>query len=150
VSNTHGMKWIRHTTRLAIYLRDGLACVWCGEGVESARSLTLDHITPRCRGGTNDPTNLVTACRDCNDRKGDKLMSEFFRHMWDAHGLDLTASYRKVMASRRRVLPREQARELLAARGTIARAVAREASKLCNAVVIGRAVTGAIGSEASK
>lgn len=26
-----GMNWIRQDKRLAIYLRDGLACVWCGE-----------------------------------------------------------------------------------------------------------------------
>ncbi|MGO9056371.1 MAG: HNH endonuclease [Candidatus Binataceae bacterium] len=32
--------------------------------------LTLDHWLPKCRGGTNKPTNLMTCCLDCNLKKG--------------------------------------------------------------------------------
>ena len=30
----NGSKWIRPDKRLAIYLRDGLACAWCGHALE--------------------------------------------------------------------------------------------------------------------
>jgi len=64
--NKHGSKWIWPATRKRIYARDGHACVHCGE----REDLTLDHITPRSRGGSNKPTNLVTACRRCNTARG--------------------------------------------------------------------------------
>ena len=38
---TNGSKWIRPEKRMAIYLRDGLACVYCGEGVEHDHSKGL-------------------------------------------------------------------------------------------------------------
>lgn len=31
--------------------------------------LTVDHIRPRSRGGTNDLTNLQILCRNCNSSK---------------------------------------------------------------------------------
>ena len=62
----NGSKWIRPNTRRRIYERDGNACVHCGR----TEDLTLDHIRSRSRGGTNKPTNLVTACRICNTMRG--------------------------------------------------------------------------------
>lgn len=31
--------------------------------------LEIDHVVPRSKGGTDDPSNLVTACLDCNRGK---------------------------------------------------------------------------------
>jgi hypothetical protein len=31
--------------------------------------LTIDHVVPRSRGGTNDLKNLLTACSSCNGKK---------------------------------------------------------------------------------
>lgn len=70
MSNTSGSKWIRPAKRLAIYHRDGFACVYCGRGTEHA-VLTLDHIVPRELGGTHDAFNLVTACVKCNSSRQD-------------------------------------------------------------------------------
>jgi len=39
---TQGMNWIRKEKRLAIYLRDGLACGYCGQSIEDGAKLTLD------------------------------------------------------------------------------------------------------------
>lgn len=64
-----GMNWIRKSKRLAIYLRDGLSCVWCGLSVEDGVKLTLDHVIPRSFGGSNDATNLITACVGCNGQR---------------------------------------------------------------------------------
>lgn len=33
---------------------------------------TRDHVVPRCRGGTNEPWNIVAACWRCNIDKGTK------------------------------------------------------------------------------
>ncbi len=60
--NRHGMNWIRREKRLALHLRDGLVCVYCGAAGEDGGQLTLDHLRPVSKGGTNDASNLVTAC----------------------------------------------------------------------------------------
>lgn len=63
--------WIRQEKRLAIYLRDRFACVYCERDLSQAspRDLTLDHLTPRSSGGSNDPSNLITACHPCNSKR---------------------------------------------------------------------------------
>lgn len=63
-------RWIAPVRRLAIYLRDGYACLLCGKDLTSCapRDITLDHHVPRCMGGSNESSNLYTACRDCNQK----------------------------------------------------------------------------------
>lgn len=65
MTNKHGSKWIWPATRKRIYARDGYKCVHCGD----TENLTLDHIIARASGGTNEPTNLVTACRRRNSAR---------------------------------------------------------------------------------
>jgi hypothetical protein len=72
-----GMNWISKKKRLAIYLRDGLSCVWCGSGVEGGARMTLDHLVPYSQGGTNQEHNLVTCCSRCNSARGDRHYHEF-------------------------------------------------------------------------
>lgn len=55
-------------TRFEVFKRDEHRCRYCGATQEDAR-LTIDHVIPRSLGGTNEPTNLVTACSDCNAGK---------------------------------------------------------------------------------
>lgn len=63
--------WIRREKRLAIYLRDGLKCTYCGKTIEEEGVLlTLDHLHVRCEKGSNSERNLVTACKDCNTKRG--------------------------------------------------------------------------------
>lgn len=71
--------WIRPAKRLSIYLRDGFACAYCGTDLRSAEpaNVTLDHLLPRSAGGTNDATNLITACRSCNSSRQDKPWIDF-------------------------------------------------------------------------
>jgi 5-methylcytosine-specific restriction endonuclease McrA len=66
--------WIRKERRLAIYIRDGFQCAYCGCDLKHAApaDITLDHLLPRSAGGTNESTNLVTACRSCNSSRGAK------------------------------------------------------------------------------
>lgn len=58
--------------RSRIYRRDGGECVYCG----STKQLTLDHVIPKSKGGSNDWTNLVTCCHNCNVRKADRTPVE--------------------------------------------------------------------------
>lgn len=58
-------KPIPRRLRFEILKRDRHACRYCGATAPDA-ILTVDHVIPRALGGSDDPTNLVTACRDCN------------------------------------------------------------------------------------
>ena len=40
--------------------------------------LSLDHVTPKSKGGPKTWENLVTCCVSCNQKKGDKTSSEAF------------------------------------------------------------------------
>lgn len=72
------LNYIRHFSRglrpnrNRIYKRDNYECVYCG----SHKNLTLDHVIPKSKGGTNDWTNLVTSCIKCNLKKADKTPEE--------------------------------------------------------------------------
>jgi hypothetical protein len=55
--------------RYRIFARDERRCVYCA-GEFLVGELTIDHVEPRMRGGDQSDGNLVTACRDCNTRKG--------------------------------------------------------------------------------
>ena len=63
----NGYKWIRLSTRYAIYARDQFKCVWCST---APLRLSLDHLMPWSKGGGNHPTNLVTCCFACNAKRG--------------------------------------------------------------------------------
>ncbi|HEY0005810.1 MAG TPA: HNH endonuclease [Pyrinomonadaceae bacterium] len=73
--NIHRRREASGMKRLRIYIRDKFRCQYCGEK-RGAAQLTLDHIFPRSRGGDNSPLNIVTACVDCNTRKGNRTPEE--------------------------------------------------------------------------
>lgn len=52
-------------TRYEVLKRDNHTCRYCG-GTAPDVKLTIDHVTPVALGGTDDPSNLVAACQDCN------------------------------------------------------------------------------------
>lgn len=51
--------------RRKIFERDGFACRRCGK----TANLSIDHIVPFTRGGTDEPENLQVLCRTCNSSK---------------------------------------------------------------------------------
>ena len=65
----------RALSRKNILLRDRNTCQYCGK-ILAAGELTLDHVTPRSRGGTSTWENLVACCHSCNRRKGNLLPHE--------------------------------------------------------------------------
>jgi len=56
--------------RYAVFKRYGFRCCQCGIVSRDGAKLEVDHRTPVSRGGTNDPANLQTLCRECNRQKG--------------------------------------------------------------------------------
>jgi 5-methylcytosine-specific restriction endonuclease McrA len=57
------------SVRFAVFRRDGFRCTYCGAGPSNDR-LTVDHVIAVANGGTDDLSNLVTACQTCNIGKG--------------------------------------------------------------------------------
>lgn len=54
------------SVRIEVLIRDGNRCRYCGEDGAG----TVDHIIPRCQGGTDSVDNLAVSCQSCNSRKG--------------------------------------------------------------------------------
>ncbi|NJK80881.1 MAG: HNH endonuclease [Chloroflexaceae bacterium] len=56
-------------SRRGVLARDRETCQYCG--IQPGRiHLTIDHVIPRSQGGLTQWDNVVTACRECNRKKG--------------------------------------------------------------------------------
>lgn len=66
-------KAISLSTRMAIFERDDFTCQFCG-GKPPGCVLECDHVTPLAKGGSNDPSNLITACQECNRGKSASIL----------------------------------------------------------------------------
>ncbi len=60
-------------TRKEVLVRDDHSCQYCGR---RGHDLTLDHVTPRHRGGQHTWENVVAACKTCNHKKGGRTLNE--------------------------------------------------------------------------
>lgn len=56
-----------------IFRRDCYQCQYCGK---FPNQLTVDHVIPKHLGGKHIWENVVTACPQCNHRKGGKTIEE--------------------------------------------------------------------------
>lgn len=73
----------------ALLERDGDQCIWCCRHMidrpidprqDCSLHMTLEHLTPLIRGGTNEQWNLALACYQCNNARGSDLGD--FRPSW--------------------------------------------------------------------
>ena len=80
-NGTHGSHWIRPRKRLAIYLRDGFRCAYCGWDMHGSApsEITLDHLRARLARPDHSARNLVAACRSCNSARGARPWRAFAR-----------------------------------------------------------------------
>ena len=62
-------------TNKALFRRDQNICLYCGNRFQEVQ-LSRDHVHPISRGGRDRWTNVVTACKRCNARKGSYLPDE--------------------------------------------------------------------------
>jgi hypothetical protein len=64
-----------------VLIRDKHTCAFCGR-----EGHTIDHIHPRSRGGQNTWQNLVTACTNCNHKKGSRTPKEAgMKLLWEPY-----------------------------------------------------------------
>lgn len=97
----HNGSWKREVPRLAIYERDGYRCVYCDKNF-GREELTLDHCAQH---GGNGSVNLITACRKCNSRRGQKSLREFLIVL-QREGMDTKEIKRRIKnATRRKIEP---------------------------------------------
>lgn len=74
---------ISRRLRFEVLRRDNHTCRYCGATAPDS-PLTVDHVVPVALGGSDDPSNLITACQDCNNGKtsiapGSELVDEVDR-----------------------------------------------------------------------
>lgn len=121
-----GSKWITRERRLAIYIRDGLSCVYCGSSIEDGITLSLDHITPHSKGGTNLSNNLVTCCKRCNSARGDRSPIAFARAVAQYLNHDLTSEgiIDHIADCTSRIVNIAQAKQIIERRGSWGAALA--------------------------
>ena len=60
-------------TRKNLLQRDSSSCQYCGY---KGDKLSIDHVIPRSRGGTDSWENVTTACLSCNVTKGNRTPQE--------------------------------------------------------------------------
>ena len=66
--------------RPAILRREGNKCFYCFRALNS-NNYVIEHVTSRPEGN-NTYRNVVAACRDCNNRKGNLSADEFLRGLY--------------------------------------------------------------------
>ena len=65
----------------------GRQCTYCSD---ENTPLEIDHIHPRSKGGSDRISNLTLACHDCNQKKGNRQITEFL--------VDQTDRLRRILA----------------------------------------------------
>lgn len=61
--------------RRNVFWRDNYQCQYCGH-VFKFDDLTMDHVTPKSKGGEKSWENIVTSCKTCNSKKRDRTPKE--------------------------------------------------------------------------
>lgn len=70
-----------HITRRALGIRDRWRCWLCGDSIDQnlphphPMSASIDHVTPKAKGGTDTEANIRIAHLICNERKGARAMA---------------------------------------------------------------------------
>lgn len=70
-----------HTTKEwnELLKKHDFKCYYCGEKMtqeEGPKKVTKDHVVPLIKGGTDNISNIVPACKSCNSSKGAKIIEK--------------------------------------------------------------------------
>lgn len=93
-----------------LFARDRQICAYCGCAYPYDE-LTREHMLPTSRGGADTWMNCITACRNCNSRKGNRTPNEL---SWSLHYLPYVPSLHEDMILRGRRIVADQMDFLLA------------------------------------
>lgn len=80
-----------------LYGVSGGFCGGCGVHFQK-RNLTVDHIVPKSKGGTDHQENLWLLCGACNSSKGTKTQAEFIQNRMSIQGIDMNWLEKRVDA----------------------------------------------------
>ena len=77
LGNTKGLvvdplRYASPEMRVAVFQRDKGMCRYCGKQL-TLETANMEHVIPWKHLGKTDPTNLVTACADCNRAKRNRM-----------------------------------------------------------------------------
>lgn len=84
--------------RLKAYNQSEGRCVYCGRFIPFDE-MTIDHIVPLSKGGTNYEKNLQCCCKECNLMKQDLLECDFYKKMKEILKHQLKQKIRKIKRS---------------------------------------------------
>lgn len=56
--------------------KDNKVCFFCDRRL-TFKTFSQDHLLPKSRQGTDNPKNIVDACRKCNQDKGSLTLPEY-------------------------------------------------------------------------
>lgn len=63
-------------------------CCWCGQSMlverDHPRSCTLEHVIPLSKGGPDAFENTAASCHRCNNRRGNRSVSDYIASIEDA------------------------------------------------------------------
>lgn len=82
-----------------IVARDGDCCVYCGVTAGQCK-LELDHLVPRSAGGSDELSNIVQACRVCNNLRRAMTLTQWAAYASTTMGLTFTARQIRARAAR--------------------------------------------------
>ena len=85
-------------TRMSVYNQSEGRCVYCGRFIPFDE-MTIDHIVPLSKGGTNYEKNLQCCCKECNLMKQDLLERDFYRKMKEILRHQVKQKIRKIKRS---------------------------------------------------
>jgi 5-methylcytosine-specific restriction endonuclease McrA len=71
------MGTVRQKRRIRIAIRDEWTCSYCRTELDE-RTLAVDHVHPRSKGGWHEEENLVACCKLCNSYKKDLVLEDFY------------------------------------------------------------------------
>lgn len=100
-------KLFTYEERCAVLKSTGGICACCGQKL-TTKTMTIEHIIPIYRGGTNDMENLTALCPECNKRKNNLIFLPESFYI----ALTGTPRIRKMEQYTRQWLKSENAREI--------------------------------------
>ena len=116
----------RQVTNTFLFARDHYRCQYCHRWQLELRPrecLTRDHLVPLSRGGSNEWSNVVTACSTCNTRKGNRLPDECgmhpLTHPHEPHFVHLSWAVRRLTTTQAKYIRLFYGQEALKALGGV-------------------------------
>lgn len=84
----------RYAEWIALIEKHGFKCFYCTKAI-TKKTATRDHMTPVCRGGSDEITNIVPTCKRCNDRKAQKTAEEFKQYLREISGTSINRYFQQ-------------------------------------------------------